>query len=73
MKLAKSGQIGNVCQPNSLMTLKEYLLDYASDRTFKLGEAVIEKELEEIRNAKVKEIAQNYISQLEHGNRDFRF
>lgn len=73
MKLAKSGQIGNVCQPNSLMTLKEYLLDYASKDTFELGEEVIETELQKIENKKVKEIAQSYISQLEGGSRDFRF
>lgn len=73
MKLAKSGQIGNVCQPNSLMTLKEYLLDYASKDTFELGEEVIETELQKIENKKVKEIAKNYIAQLEGGSRDFRF
>ncbi|MDO4711430.1 MAG: [FeFe] hydrogenase H-cluster radical SAM maturase HydG [Peptostreptococcaceae bacterium] len=73
MRLAKSGQIGNVCQPNSLMTLKEYLLDYASPDTKKRGEQVILEEMQRIANAKVKEKAQEYIDQLEGGKRDFRF
>lgn len=73
MRLAKSGQIVNVCQPNSLMTLKEYLLDYASEETRQKGEAVIADELEHIANQKVKSIAEDYIDQLEHGKRDFRF
>ncbi len=73
MALAKSGQIGNVCQPNSLMTLKEYLLDYASPQTKLLGEQVIHNEMLHIKNPKVQEIAKGYIAQLEHGSRDFRF
>lgn len=73
MRLAKSGQIVNVCQPNSLMTLKEYLLDYASQDTREKGESVIAEELAHIPNEKVKSIAENYIDQLEHGKRDFRF
>ena len=73
MRLAKSGQIGNVCQPNSLMTLKEYLLDYATPQTKAKGEIVIDEEMERIMNAKVKAKAQQYIDQLEGGKRDFRF
>ncbi len=73
MRLAKSGQIGNVCQPNSLMTLKEYLLDYASEDTKKLGEEVIAAEIERIEHPTVKQKAQEYIDQLEGGKRDFRF
>ena len=45
MQLAKSGQIANCCQPNALMTLKEYLVDYTSDKTRALGESLIEKEM----------------------------
>ena len=73
MRLAKSGQISNVCQPNSLMTLKEYLLDYAIDETKQIGEYVIYEEFKRIKNPRVKQIAQNYINQLEDGKRDFRF
>ena len=73
MRLAKSGHIGNVCQPNALMTFKEYLEDYASEETKKVGEAMILKELAQIPNEKVKEQAQKYIEQLVGGERDFRF
>lgn len=73
MKLVKSGQISNCCQPNALMTLKEYLEDYASPDTKAKGEAVIKKELEKIPNEKVKEVAGKYISEIHTGKRDFRF
>lgn len=73
MRLAKSGKIGNICQPNSLMTLKEYLLDYASKDTAELGEKVIAEEMNRIDNLQVRELAQSYIDQLEGGKRDFRF
>ncbi len=73
MKLLKSGQIVNCCQPNALMTLKEYLEDYASEDTKKKGEAVIERELEVITNPVVKEKATEYIQNIHEGKRDFRF
>ncbi|MGP1412000.1 MAG: [FeFe] hydrogenase H-cluster radical SAM maturase HydG [Peptoanaerobacter stomatis] len=73
MKFAKSGQIVNVCQPNSLMTLKEYLIDYASNDTKQKGETVILNELEEIQREVVKKKAKDYIHQMQEGKRDFRF
>jgi len=73
MQLVKSGQIANCCQPNALMTLKEYLEDYASDDTKQKGEAVIKTELENIPNEKVKGIAKEYIENIQSGKRDFRF
>lgn len=73
MRLAKSGQIVNVCQPNSLMTLNEYLIDYAKDETKILAQNVIDNELEMIPKEKVKNIAKDYILQMESGKRDFRF
>lgn len=73
MRLAKSGQISNVCQPNALMTFKEYLEDYASADTKKIGEELILKELALIPNETVKQKAQEYIEQLIDGKRDFRF
>nr|MBP3598794.1 [FeFe] hydrogenase H-cluster radical SAM maturase HydG [Eubacterium sp.] len=73
MKLLKSGQIVNCCQPNALMTLKEYLEDYASEDTKKKGEAVIQRELEVITNPVVKEKATEYIENIHEGKRDFRF
>ncbi|MBP3702773.1 MAG: [FeFe] hydrogenase H-cluster radical SAM maturase HydG, partial [Lachnospiraceae bacterium] len=73
MSLLKSGQIVNCCHPNALMTFKEYLLDYASEDTRKKGEALIEKELMKVPNVKVREKAREYIEELVHGQRDFRF
>ncbi len=73
MSLVKSGQIVNCCQPNALMTLKEYLEDYASPDTKEKGLKVIERELERITNEKVKQIAKEHLFDLEKGKRDFRF
>ncbi len=73
MALCKNGQIQNCCHPNALMTLKEYLMDYASDETKKIGIELIKKEIENIPNPKVKEIALNNLEQIENGKRDFRF
>ena len=70
MKLLKSGQIVNCCQPNALMTLKEYLEDYASEDTKKKGEEVIRRELEVITNPVVKEKAAEYIENIQNGERD---
>ena len=74
MSLCKNGQILNCCHPNALMTLTEFLVDYASEKTKKLGFEVIEKELEKIPNPKVKEIARENIENIKNSNRrDFRF
>lgn len=73
MRLAKTGQIGNVCQANALMTFKEYLEDYASDSTKKVGEKMIADQLETIPNETVKIKAKEYIDRLHLGERDFRF
>ena len=73
MKLVKSGQIANCCQPNALMTLKEYLEDYASEDTKRKGLALIEKEIERVTNPKVKEKAIANLKAIESGSRDFRF
>lgn len=73
MQLLKSGQIVNCCQPNALMTLQEYLEDYASEDTKKKGEQVIQRQLEVISNPKVKQKAREYIVNIQNGERDFRF
>lgn len=73
MSLCKTGQILNCCHPNALMTLNEYLVDYASEETRKIGFALIEKELQKIPNEKVKRKAQEYIAKMGEGERDFRF
>ncbi|MBQ2469993.1 MAG: [Ruminococcus sp.] len=74
MSLCKSGQIQNCCHPNALMTLEEYLVDYASPETRAIGEKVIEKELLNIPKEKVRKIAAEHIEDIKNNNkRDFRF
>lgn len=73
MSLCKSGQIQNCCHPNALMTLKEYLIDYASPETREIGEALVKRELENIPKEKVKQIAADNLEKIEAGIRDFRF
>ena len=73
MSLCKSGQIQNCCHPNALMTLKEYLMDYAAPDTKAIGEKLIQAELENIPKEKVKEICKDHLEKIEQGIRDFRF
>ena len=73
MMLLKSGQIINCCHPNSLITLKEFLMDYASEGTKILGEQVIAKEIHKIKNEKVKATAIKNLMDIDEGKRDFRF
>lgn len=73
MSLCKSGQIQNCCHPNALMTLKEFLVDYASEDTKRIGEALIEEELNNIPKEKVREICKENLVRIEQGIRDFRF
>lgn len=73
MALCKSKQIQNCCHPNALMTLKEFLEDYASPETKQVGEKLIEKEIENIGKDKVKQIVRERLKKIEQGDRDFRF
>ena len=73
MSLLKSGQIANCCQPNALMTLQEYLEDYASPATKEAGEKVIARELANIPNEHVRKIAEKNLADIKNGKRDFRF
>ncbi|SDI98819.1 [FeFe] hydrogenase H-cluster radical SAM maturase HydG [Proteiniclasticum ruminis] len=73
MMLLKSGQIINCCHPNALITLKEYLMDYASEETRVLGEKMIAKELDKVTNPRVKERAAQNLVDINEGKRDFRF
>ena len=73
MSLCKSGQIANCCQPNALMTLKEYLEDYASDDTTKAGEDLIQKEVKKIPRDRTREIVGERLVKIAQGERDFRF
>jgi 2-iminoacetate synthase len=74
MSLCKTGQIINCCHPNALMTLTEYLVDYASEETKKIGFELIDKELEKVSNPKAKELAKQNVVDIKASNRrDFRF
>ncbi len=73
MSLAKSGKIGNCCAPNALMTLKEYLEDYASPITRYKGEQMIEKMLDKIPSEMIREITRERLGHIANGRRDFRF
>ncbi|MBQ4517269.1 MAG: [Clostridia bacterium] len=74
MQLCKTGQILNCCHPNALMTLTEFLEDYATPETKEVGYRMIEQELEKIPKEKVKGIAKQNIEDIKNSNRrDFRF
>ena len=74
MEICKDKQIHNFCHPNALITLKEYLEDYASEDTKKIGYKLIEKELNGIESSQaVKDKTVEYLKEIENGKRDFRF
>jgi len=73
MALAKSGQIQNVCQPNAILTFKEFLNDYASPETAKIGEETINEHLELVGNPKVREEARHRLALIDQGIRDLYF
>lgn len=73
MALVKSKQIENCCHPNSLLTLKEYLLDYAEDETRDIGEALIGREIGNIPKPNVRSVCESHLTAMEQGQRDFRF
>ena len=73
MSLCKSKQISNCCHPNALMTLMEYLQDYASPETKKVGLELIQKELENIPGEKIRKLTEEHLADIVNGQRDFRF
>ncbi len=73
MALAKNGQIGNCCAPNALMTLAEYLEDYASPQVKAAGQFMIERLTQEIPSDKIREITRRRLIDISNGKRDFRF
>ena len=70
MRLAKSGQINNVCLPNALMTFKEYLMDYADDELRAKGAGLIEKSLDDIKSDQVRDMTREQLQKIEGGTRD---
>ena len=73
MTLLKNGQISNCCLPNALITLKEYIRDYASSATCEKGEAMIKRLLADIPNDRARAKAAEYLDRIDNGERDFRF
>ena len=73
MSLLKSGQIANCCQPNALMTLKEYLEDYASEDTKRIGQELLSREILKVPDDKIRNKAMEYLNEMNGGKRDFRF
>ena len=73
MALCKSGQISNCCLPNALMTLKEYLCDYAKPDTKQTGIELIKQQLPQIKSERVRQIVEKQLIEIEQGKRDFRF
>ena len=73
MSLCKSGQIQNCCHPNALLTLEEYLLDYAKPKTRQVGQKLIREEVNNIPKQKVIDLVLQYLDRMQDGERDFRF
>lgn len=73
MPLAKSGEIQNVCQPNAILTFKEYLIDYAGPETREIGERTIQKHLEMIPDPRIKQMTISELKKIEEGTRDLYF
>ena len=73
MEICKQQQIHNFCHPNAIITLKEYLEDYASDETKKVGATLLLREIETLQDEKIKQIVKDDLQKIEHGERDFRF
>ena len=73
MRLAKSGQIANVCQPNAMITLQEYVEDYGDAELRDLASKVINRELESITNPKARAVTETFLQRIRNGERDLRF
>jgi 2-iminoacetate synthase len=73
MEICKDQQIHNFCHPNAIMTLKEYLEDYASAETKQVGEELIQKELHTLSNKRIESVVEQNLKKIEQGERDFRF
>ena len=73
MEICKEQQIHNFCHPNAIMTLKEYLEDYASKETKAVGEKLIQNELKTFENKKMAELVEENLEKISQGERDFRF
>ena len=73
MPLAKSGQIQNICQPNAILTFKEFLIDYASEKTKAVGNNIIKEHLKTVPNQKIRKQTEEKLKKIEQGERDLYF
>ncbi len=73
MAMAKIGEIQNLCQPNAILTLKEYLVDFASPQTKALGEKIIAEHLKQIPNPKLRRKTEERLVEIETGKRDLYY
>lgn len=73
MAICKEQQIHNFCHPNAIMTLEEYLQDYASVETRKVGEFLVKKEVETLGDKKIRTVVEENLAKIKQGERDFRF
>lgn len=73
MEICKKLQIHNFCHPNAIMTLKEYLQDYASEETKRVGEKLIDSELQTLEDESIKCIVEDNLQKIENGERNFKF
>lgn len=73
MAVAKSGEIQNLCQPNAILTLKEYLVDFASPATKAIGEKTIAEHLQQIPNPKLRKVTEDRLKEIEDGKRDLYY
>ncbi len=73
MEIVKSGELYKICEANALITLKEFIDDYGTDKTREIGDKLIEKSLNEIKNEKFRESVREKIKEISKGTRDLRF
>ena len=73
MEICKNQQIHNFCHPNAIMTLKEYLMDYASAETQKVGDELIAREIDKIESEDVRNKVRENLKKIEDGERNFKF
>ncbi|MDK0710170.1 [FeFe] hydrogenase H-cluster radical SAM maturase HydG [Clostridium perfringens] len=73
MDIVKSGELYKICEANALITLKEFIDDYGTDRTREIGDNLIKKSIDEIDNESFRKSVEEKINKISNGTRDLRF
>lgn len=73
MEIVKSGELYKICEANALITLKEFIDDYGTDRTREIGDKLIKKSIDEIDNESFRKSVEEKINKISNGTRDLRF